>query len=353
MKKYTTIIIALAIGILSGCNKDKLSTPNADVTGIWAGTWSGDIDTDYGEILIEVVQNGSNLEGELFLMSGSNLQNEGTDIEGTVYGDEINIRQTSGSENSFNGEVVNNTISGRVKYGADWNATKIPSGELKILNTFECPGEFPKYIAVDDKNIWVYDGYDSSIIQLSKLTGVEEGKLVDFDPWDSDYYYARGIASDGTYIYWSYHQQITKVLISNPGTPKDFEVINTPEISNLSNLFFDGKYFHVVDGIGDKAYKLSKSGTLLSTIDMPGLCQGIISDGTDIWMLQSSPNILSRYNEDDKLVEAYRLPNSLNNRYSYHDLSHDGQNFWVLVNQSSTNPSPSNPDKYYLYELGK
>lgn len=339
-----TMLVVMAIGISSGCNKNEMSPPSVDITGIWAGRWEGNTETDHGNILFEVLQDGSELDGEIFFREDlPSLANSGTDIEGTVFGNEINFRQTGGSENSFHGVVDGHVISGEVDYGAEWNVTLIPSSELYIIDSFDCPGSSPRHIAVDSQKIWVYDIHDYSLIQISKQTGIEEKKLFTFEPGE-DSFYSNGIASDGMYIYSSYHGKISKILINNPD---DLEVINTPDI-NPSNLFFDGEYFRVLDYFSIHIHLLSKTGTLLSTQENHGLGSGIAFDGTNIWILQFFPAILIKYGDDGELLEAYKLPKSLNNDYSYHDLAYDGQNFWVLVNHYSDDF----PWKYYLYKLG-
>jgi len=199
--------------------------------------------------------------------------------------------------------------------------------ELHILDSFDCPGSSPRYIAVDSQKIWVFDDYDDNIIQVSKQTGIEEKKLFNKEPWD-DSFHSHGITSDGRYIYSSYHREISRVLIINP---ENIEVINTPDF-NSSRLCFDGEYFWVLGFTHIYIYQLSDDGTLLSKFENHGLGSGIAYDGSFIWILQSSPEILMKYGDEGEILEAYKLPKSLNNNYSYYDLAYDGQNFWVLVN---------------------
>ena len=338
-------MVVIAITIISGCNKEEiLPPPNVDITGIWAGRWQGDTDTDHGNILLEVLQDESELDGEIFFREDlPSLKNSGTDLEGTVFGNEISFRMTGGSEYSFHGVVDGNGISGEIEYGAAWNVTLIPSSEMHIIDSFDCPGSIPRYIAVDSQKIWVHDVYDRNIIQVSKHTGIEEKKLFTLEPGD-DSFHSHGIASDGTYLYSSYHREITKILINNPDI---LEVINIPDI-NPSKLCFDGEFFRVIDFISIHIHILSKTGTLLSTKENHGLASSIAFDGTNIWILQFSPEILIKYGDDGELLEAYKLPHSLDNYYTYNDLAYDGQNFWVLVSHYS----PDLPLKYYIYKLG-
>ncbi len=343
---YTRIIlIVIAVSILSGCKKEEsLPPPSVDITGIWAGRWQGDTDTDHGNVLLEVLQDGSELDGEIsFREDLPSLANSGTDLKGTVFSNEISFRMTAGTEYSFHGFVDGDKISGEIEYGAAWHVNLIPSGELHIIDSFDCPGRIPTYIAVDSHKIWVFDEYGDNIIQVSKQTGIEEKELFNKEPWD-DSFHSHGIASDGMYIYSSYYRKISKVLINSPD---DIEVINTPDF-NSSRLCFDGEYFWVLGFTHIYIYKLSDDGTLRSKFENHGLGSGIAFDGAHIWILQSSPELLIKYGDDGELLEAYKLPKSLNNYYSYHDLAYDGQNFWVLVSHYS----PDLPWKYYLYKLG-
>lgn len=339
------LLIVLAISFLSGCKKEEsLPPPGVDITGIWAGRWAGDTKTDHGNLLFELLQDESELNGVIFFREDlPSLANSGTDLEGTVFGNEISFRMTAGSEYSFHGVVDGDMISGEIEYGAAWNVNLMFSSELHIIDSFDCPGRIPTYIAVDSHKIWVFDDYDDNIIQVSKQTGIEEKKLFNKEPWD-DSFHSHGIASDGMYIYSSYYRKISKILINNPDNN---EVINTPDF-NSSRLCFDGEYFWVLGFTSIYIYKLTDDGTLLYKFENHGLGHGLAFDGTHIWTLQSSPEILIRYGDDGELLEAYKLPKSLNNYYSYHDLDYDGQNFWVLVSHHS----PDLPWKYYLYKLG-
>jgi hypothetical protein len=342
----TRIIIPLiVIIVISGCKKEEsLPPPDVDITGIWAGRWQGDTDTDHGNLLLEAEQVGAELEGEIsFREDLPSLANSGVDLEGTVFGNEISFRMTGGSEYSFHGVVDGNGISGEIEYGAVWNVALIPSSELHIIDSFDCPGDIPRYIAVDSQKIWVFDQYDRNIIQISKQTGNEEKTLFNREPSD-DSFNSHGIASDGMYIYSSDHRKISKILISNPD---DLEDINTPDI-NISKLCFDGEYFRVIDYISIHIHILSKTGTLISTKESHGLASGIAFDGKNIWILQRTPEILIKYGDEGELLEACKLPKSLDNYYSYHDLAYDGQNFWVLVSHYSEDQ----PWKYYIYKLG-
>ena len=250
---------------------------------------------------------------------------------------------TGGSEYSFHGVVKGNGISGEIEYGAAWNVTLIPSSVLHIIDSFDCPGKIPRYIAIDSQKIWVFDAYDRNIIQVSKKTGKEEKKLFNLVPGD-DSFNSHGIASDGQYIYSSDNRKISKILISNPD---DLEVINTPDI-NISKLCFDGEFFRTVGFISIHIYLLSNTGRLLSTWENHGLASGIAFDGEYIWILQSTPEILIKYGDEGELLEACKLPKSLDNYYSYHDLAYDGQNFWVLVSHYSEDQ----PWNYLIYKLG-
>ncbi len=343
---YTGILLfVFAISILPGCKKEEsLPPPNVDITGIWAGRWEGDTESDHGNLLLELLQDESKLNGEIFFREDlPSLANSGIGLNGTVFGNEITFRMTAGTEYSFHGIVDANRISGEIEYGAAWNVTPVPSSEMHIIDSFDCPGRIPTYIAVDSHKIWVFDEYGDNIIQVSKQTGIEEKELFNKEPWD-DSFHSRGITSDGMYIYSSYLRKISKVLISNP---ENIEVINTPDF-NSSRLCFDGEYFWVLGFTSIYIYKLTDDGTLLSKFENHGLGHGIAFDGTHIWILQSSPKILVKYGDDGELLEAYKLPKSLNNFYSYRDLAYDGQNFWVLVSHFS----PDLPNKEYLYKLG-
>ncbi len=338
-------LVVIAITFLAGCKKEEsLPPPGVDITGVWAGRWQGDTDTDHGNLLLEIEQDGAELEGEIsFREDLPSLANSGVDLEGTVFGNEINFRMTAGSEYSFHGVVNGNGISGEIEYGAAWNAILISSSELHIIDSFDCPGDIPRYIAVDSQKIWVFDDYDDNIIQVSKQTGIEEKKLFSLGPGEEGVH-SHGITSDGRYIYSSYYKKISKILITNPD---ELQVINTPDF-NSSRLCFDGEYFWVLGFTSIYIYKLSDDGTLLSTFENHGLASGIAFDGENIWILQSTPQILMKYGDEGELLEAYKLPKSLDNYYSYHDLAYDGQNFWVLVSHSSEDL----PWKYYLYKLG-
>lgn len=343
---YTSILLfVIAISILSGCKKEEsLPPPSVDVTGIWAGRWEGDTESDHGNLLLELLQDESELNGVIFFREDlPSLANSGIQLKGTVFGNEISFRLTAGSEYGFHGVDDGDKISGEIEYGAVWNVDLIPSSELHVLDSFDCPGSSPRYIAVDSQKIWVYDMHDNSLIQASKETGVEEKKLFTFVPGE-DSFYSHGITSDGMYIYSSYYREISKVLINNP---ENIEVINTPDF-NSSRLFWDGEYFWVLGFTSVYIYKLSEDGTLLSKFENHGLGHGIAIDGTHIWILQSSPKILVKYGDDGELLEAYKLPKSLNNYYRYHDLAYDGQNFWVLVNHYSVDE----PWNYSIYKLG-
>jgi hypothetical protein len=339
------ILIVIAISILSGCKKEaSLPPPTVDITGIWAGRWAGDTDTDHGNLLIELLQDESELNGEIFFREDlPSLANSGIDLEGTVFGNEISFRLTAGSEYSFHGVVDGDKISGEIEYGAAWNVTLIPSSELYIIDSFDCPGRIPTYIAVDSQKIWVFDDYDDNIIQVSKQTGIEEKKLFSLGPGEEGVH-SHGITSDGKYIFSSYHKKISKILINNPD---ELQVINTPDF-NSSRLCFDGEYFRVLGFTHIYIYKLSDDGTLLSKFENHGLGSGIDYDGTNIWILQSFPEILIKYDDNGEILEAYKLPKSLDNFYNYHDLAYDGQNFWVMVSHYSADL----PWEYYIYKLG-
>jgi len=343
---YSVILLfVIVISILPGCKKEEsLPPPDVDITGIWAGRWEGDSDTDHGNVFLEVLQDGRELDGEIsFREDLPSLGNSGTDLEGTVFGNEITFRMTGGSEYGFHGVVNGDMISGEIEYGAVWNVDLIPSRELHVLDSFDCPGRIPSYIAVDSQKIWVFDKYGDNIIQVSKQTGIEEKILFNKEPWD-DSFHSHGIASDGMYLYSSYYREISKVLINNPD---DIEVINTLDF-NASRLCFDGEYFWVLGFTHINLYKLSDDGTLLSKFENHGLGSGIAFDGTHTWILQSTPEILIKYGDDGKILEAIKLPRSLNNYYNYRDLAYDGQNFWVLVSHLSLDL----PNKEYLYKLG-
>jgi len=231
---YTGLLLFVsAITILPGCKKkESLPPPSVDVAGIWVGRWEGDTDTDHGNLLIELLQDESELSGEIFFREDlPRLVNSGVGLKGTVYGNEVSFRLTAGSEYGFHGIVDADRISGEIEYGAIWNVDLIPSSELHVLDSFDCPGRIPSYIAVDSQKIWVFDKYGDNIIQVSKQTGIEEKILFNKEPWD-DSFHSHGIASDGMYIYSSYYREISKVPINNPD---DIEVFNTPDI-NASSL---------------------------------------------------------------------------------------------------------------------
>jgi hypothetical protein len=241
---YTSIFLfVFAISILSGCNKEEsLPPPSVNITGIWAGRWEGDTETDHGNLLLELLQDESELNGVIFFREDlPSLANSGIRLKGTVFGNEFTFRMTAGSEYGFHGIVDADRISGEIEYGAAWNATPVPSSEIHIIDSFDCPGSDLRYIAVDSQKIWVYDIHDYSLIQASKETGIEETKLFTFVAGE-DSFYSHGIASDGMYIYSSYYREISKVLINNPD---DLEVINTPDF-NSSKLYFGGEYFWVL-----------------------------------------------------------------------------------------------------------
>ncbi len=339
------VLIVFAITILPGCNKEEsLPPPSVDITGIWAGRWEGDTETDHGNLLLELLQDESELNGVIFFREDlPSLANSGIRLNGTVFGDEISFRLTAGTEYSFHGIVDADRISGEIEYGAAWNVTPVPSSEMHIIDSFDCPGRIPTYIAVDSHKIWVFDEYDDNIIQVSKQTGIKEKELFNKEPWD-DSFHSRGITSDGKYIYSSYNRKIAKIPINNAD---DLEVINTPDVGP-SKLCFDGEYFRVLDHFHIHIHTLSNSGELLSTFESYGLGHGIAFDGTHFWILQSSPKILIKYDDKGEILETYILPKSLNNFYSYRDLAYDGQNFWVLVSHYSLDL----PNKEYLYKLG-
>jgi len=339
------LLFVIAISILSGCKKEEsLPPPSVDITGIWAGRWEGDTETDHGNLLLELLQDESELNGEIFFREDlPSLANSGIRLNGTVFGNEISFRLTAGTEYSFHGIVDADRISGEIEYGAAWNANLIPSRELQVLDSFDCPGLSPRYIAVDSQRIWVHDAYDNNVIQMSKQSGIVEKNLFT-DEQRADRIHSRGITSDGKYIYSSYNRKIAKIPINNPD---NLEVINTPDVGS-SKLCFDGEYFRVIDHFHIHIHTLLNSGELLSTFESYGLGHGIAFDGTHFWILQSSPKILIKYDDKGEILETYILPKLLFSHYSYNDLAYDGQNFWVLVSQFS----PDLPNKEYLYKLG-
>ena len=343
---YTGLLLFVsAITILPGCKKEEsLPPPSVDVAGIWVGRWEGDTDTDHGNLLIELLQDESELSGEIFFREDlPRLVNSGVGLKGTVYGNEVSFRLTAGSEYGFHGIVDADRISGEIEYGAVWNANLMASRGLQVLDSFDCPGLSPRYIAVDSQKIWVHDAYDNNVIQMSKQSGIVEKNLFG-DEQKAERIHSRGITSDGNYIYSSYNRNIAKIPINNPD---DQEVINTPDIGP-SKLCFDGEYFRVIDHFHIHIHTLSNSGELLSTYESYGLGHGIAFDGTYVWILQSSPKILIRYDDNGEILETCILPKLSFSHYSYNDLAYDGQNFWVLVSHFS----PDLPNKEYLYKLG-
>ncbi|MBN1182128.1 MAG: hypothetical protein JXB49_07565 [Bacteroidales bacterium] len=159
---YLSIIFVIFLGIIS-CEKDEKQDADADVKGVWIGTWQGDWEEN-GTFCSYVDQNNTKINGNVYIRFDlPNDENYNKDFSAELTGKkfrcnlEISFVDITVTGNVENGEEVTGTFNTNISLSGTFSGTKVPVKSLlyKGLLTFREESFFIDKIIYVRPEIWV------------------------------------------------------------------------------------------------------------------------------------------------------------------------------------------------------
>jgi len=343
MKNIFLTIMTLTVGVIAfgsgGCKLGN-EAPSVDVTSVWLGSWVGENHSEAGKLMLNLIQEGSKLEGSIYLYNDPpSTANVGTDIKGSVSGSDINFWMDSSDTNHrFTGMVEGGTIlEGVINYfgkKGTWTAEKLPTQPLEIAAQLNPP--IPTYwrLAFDGKNILVGDVTSSDVYTID-LNGNILNRIHLSDWQLPNISFGEGIAAEGDSIFNP--QQGKHILVHSASTGKPKDEVGIPfEVGNFTcapGVFYATKMY------AGEIYELTRRGVVIRQWGCYQYIHSIAHNGQLVCALYPNKMIVG-YDSSGRPTSAFRITLPADKEWIIGStLAWDGECFWIEAEDYSVNPA--------------
>lgn len=342
------VCLFIGFGVMASCSEqDDAAPPTVDVTGIWHGTWTGETGGENGYQVMELVQDGGEVRGGIFLRESlPSLNNVGVEISGTVSGNTLRFTLDSlDYDHSFVGDIVNDSGEGTISYFSQkgtWQATRLETLSMRIVDSFEVPVHSIRNLVFDGTDLWCSDA--GSIYRFST-----DGDLLEtIEPPSSCY----GMTFDGTNLLCSEGSpDIVKINLEG-------EEIERFQVGELwpEQLAYDGENLWMHQSATYSLHVVDSAGNELHSFEILTYGDDMTFAGEYLWQLQGFPHIVLSHNSAGEIVAAYGLPPEVSQlvdgvRAIPSGIASDGSRFWIGVSQIDINGTGPGFVSIYTLEI--
>jgi hypothetical protein len=316
--------IILAAMLQPGCSDDPsdVCCLPGPVRILWYGSWTSDDQSDHGTMVLDVVDTGSELTGEIVIRSGvdddllrhmymTGVSNGGVlqlrlDTDKVPYQYEFNLEGSIGSgpvlEGTFTHSVYDLAASFQCR-GVEVGGTTVESSMNLHTNA--------RGLAFDGSRIWL-STTSSDFIRMDTAGSILDTIAVFIRPdvhWTSD-----ALTSDGTHLWGHLPMTIVSDVSRNVSDIQEFTtdgvIVRDFRLGHrTSGLAVAGEGWWSLPLESDTLYRFDDTGTILESveIELPDLVD-IDYDGEHFWCIGWFLKRLYKVDGAGTVVRAYDLP---------------------------------------------